>query len=128
MMKIKALLIALCIIPMCASAQFVWELGGNNGVPPNPVSGTNNILGTSAGTNLPIRIHTGGTPRAEFTTNFALGVNTVIPGIGTGDGLRIMPRTLGCSSVSLPTATLDLWTSCSNGTNIRWDNSGVPNF
>lgn len=90
------------------------------------LGGGGNSFGTAAGYNVPINIFTGGIQRAEFTTNATM-TNTLIPGVGAGDGLRIMPKTLGCgggSYPSIPTASVDIWTSCSNGTNIRWDGSG----
>lgn len=40
-----------------------WELGGNDAFPPNAVNATNNILGTAAGTNLPLRFNTNGFQR-----------------------------------------------------------------
>jgi hypothetical protein len=85
----------------------------------SPVAG-GNIFGT---TNMfPIQIFTGNFKKAEFTSSFSMG-----PGLGgslTGDGLRIMPRTVGCGIPSTSTGSLDLWTTCSNGTHIKWDGSG----
>ncbi len=74
--------------------------------------------------NQPINIYTNNNQTAQFSTGYSLGPG-IIPSANMGDGLRIIPRTQGCGSPSLPgTGALDLWTGCSNNTNIRWDGSG----
>jgi hypothetical protein len=112
-------LIAFCILGSTNVTAQWWPYGGL-------INGTNgHVLGTS--TNHPINIFTNNINTARFSTGNSLGAGSLIPGIGLGDGLRIMPRTNNCGSPSYPsgsTSSVDIWTSCSDGTNIRWDGSG----
>ncbi len=85
--------------------------------------GLGNILGTSSPH--PINIFTNNIQRAQFTTGTILGVTTNIPGVGTGDGLRIINATSTvCGGNTNALGTLDMWTSCGTGSNIRWGVSG----
>ncbi len=82
----------------------------------------NNLLPTGStflGTafNSPINIYTNNNQTAQFSTGYSLGPG-IIPSANMGDGLRIIPRTQGCGSPSLPgTGALDLWTGRFNITN-----------
>jgi hypothetical protein len=66
------------LLSISTFAQFNWELGGNNGVMPNAVNATNNVLGTNV--NIPLRIATNGTERMRITElgNVGIGINTPI--------------------------------------------------
>ena len=118
-MKKTIIILSFIIQSITATAQD-WNTQLNLGIP-------NNLFGTTS--NVPINIYTNGIQRAQFTTGNILGLSTIIPGIGLGDGLRITPRTNGCTGgptvyPSGPNSSIDIWTSCSDGTNIRWDGSG----
>jgi hypothetical protein len=117
-MKTKILVLIGCIaFSLNSSAQIFWP---NNSLISPGSGGSSNVLGTSAVS--PIKIYTGNFQKAEFTSGYSLG-----PGLGgtlTGDGLRITPRAVGCGIPSTSGGTLDLWTTCSNGTHIKWDGSG----
>jgi len=67
--------------------------------------------------NFPIRIRTDGINRGQWTTGNFLGLG-LMSTVFTGDGLRIF-------SPSGPGAELDLWTSTSNTTHIKFDGSGA---
>ncbi|MEN9998730.1 MAG: hypothetical protein RI922_1720 [Bacteroidota bacterium] len=91
----------------CALAQ--WP---NNSLLP---LGNNTLFGTAF--NSPINIYTNNNQTAQFSTGYSLGPG-IIPSANMGDGLRIIPRTQGCGSPSLPgTGALDLWTGRFNITN-----------
>ena len=79
----------------------------------------NGTFGISFGNsvNQPINIYTNNNQTAQFSTGYSLGPG-IIPSANMGDGLRIIPRTQGCGSPSLPgTGALDLWTGRFNITN-----------
>jgi hypothetical protein len=62
---------------------------------------------------------------ARFAPTGEIGFGSTfgIPDVGGGVGLGIMSNTLCCGEgiyPSLPTASVDIWKSCSNGTNNRW--------
>lgn len=63
--------------------------------------------------NQPINIRTNNTLRAQFTTGGTFGSGTT-----QGDGLRFFDPSGGSGN-------LDLWTSASQQTHIRWDGSGI---
>ncbi len=86
-----------------------WQLTGN-------AATTTQFLGITNAQHLKIR--TANVDRAWFTTGNLLSGTIGSP----GDGLRITAKlTGGCSTAA---GSLDMWTSCSNGTNIRWGLSG----
>ena len=63
MKKLFTLLLAVTPFLVFSMAAGNWETGGNDAFNPNPVNTGNNYLGTSAGTNIPLRIGTNGTTR-----------------------------------------------------------------
>jgi hypothetical protein len=71
------------------------------------------IKTTNTGTPQPINIYTGNTIRARFTAG-----STFSSGSTAGDGLRFFDPTGGVGN-------LDIWTSSSQQTHIRWDGSGL---
>jgi hypothetical protein len=94
-------------------AQSLWQKGGNNSMP----SGSYPTFGTDNTYNSPLYIITHGVIRAEFTNGGPL-----TNGTWPGDGLRIYDPTY----LTLGGAGhLDLWTSYSQTTHIKWDGSGL---
>ena len=85
-LKIAAGIFAFSLFSISAFAQNNnWELGGNNGFPPNAVNTSNNILGTNI--NIPLRIATSGTPRLFVNTGAGyVGMGNTF---GNGPGLML---------------------------------------
>ncbi|MDP2386455.1 MAG: hypothetical protein Q8M29_08790 [Bacteroidota bacterium] len=81
-MKKLKLNLAAIIFPLLSISSFAqsnWELGGNDGFPPNAVNATNNTLGTL--NNLPIKFATNNTQRM-FISASTPGLHTRV-GIGS---------------------------------------------
>ena len=72
---LKTIVVMASIAPLSLFSQS-WDLGGNNGVPPNPVNNTNNTLGTL--NNIPLKIATNGIQRMQIN-----GTNTQNVGVDT---------------------------------------------
>src|SRR5690554_1753015 len=102
------------VIPFAGSAQ-VSTLG-NSGLPNDYLGwdNTNNFpLQIRHNANQPINFFTNNLMRATFTTGNAFGTGTT-----QGDGFRIFDTSGGPGH-------LDLWTSASTQTHIRWNGSGT---
>lgn len=76
--------ILFCVITILSYAQTEWDITGNNNV-----TTTNNILGTQAGTNIPIRFQTNGVNRMYIDSNFIFGSATMNDTTGTSDDSRM---------------------------------------
>lgn len=110
MKKTKLLIFGILLQSKIIHGQY-WNTNGLN------PGGAGNTFGTF--NNFPINIYTNNNQTAQFSTGYSLGPG-IIPSANMGDGLRIMPRTQGCGSPSLPgTGALDLWTGCFNKTNSK---------
>lgn len=105
---IKLLVTGLFYLKSVASfSQTPWYLNGNGSTNP-----TTDFVGTTDNNGLAFR--TNNTLRALITTGGTFGSGTT-----QGDGLRIVDPLLN------GTGNLDLWTSSSTQTHIRWNGSGL---
>jgi hypothetical protein len=113
--NIKVIVSVLLALPIFATAQ-VTRVGNNGGFNTDYVGLDNTQafpLQIRHRGNQPIDIYTRDTVRARFTTN-----KTFSSGGTGGDGLRFLDLSGGVGN-------LDLWTSSSQQTHIRWDGSGL---
>lgn len=109
MKKIQLLLFL--ILPFVGLTQYPWVKGGNS-----ITGGTQSIIGTNSTWNAPLLLHTFGKHIATFSNNNGLyGISN------NGEGLRILNPTSG---VTGGLGEIDIFTSVSNHTEIRFGGSG----
>lgn len=106
----------LSLTPGCSD----WHLAGNTSTATD-VLGTNNAR--------PINVLTNGIQRLQVTDGSApLPVTNWmnVASVEVGDGISIAAKNIGanCPVSSIPTATIDMWTGCSNTAHIRLSEGG----
>lgn len=110
MKNVKQIVMPLAVVLLMGTVNEVkaqtpdWNTSGN------AIGGTNFFGSTN---NFPLNIRTNNTLRAQFTTGGTFGTGSTL-----GDGLRFFDPGGGPGN-------LDLWTSSSNQTHIRWDGNGT---
>lgn len=114
----KQIIISSLVVGMIATIQIKAQVTTpfNNGAPGDYVGwniGNNFPLQIRHNANQPINFFTNNLMRATFTTGNAFGTGTT-----QGDGLRIFDNSGGPGH-------LDLWTSSSTQTHIRWSKNEI---
>src|SRR5690554_2814812 len=114
----KQVIISILVIGMIATTQIKAQVTTpfNNGAPGDYVGwniGNNFPLQIRHNANQPINIFTNNLMRATFTTNGTFGSGTM-----QGDGLKIIDPSGGPGN-------LELWTSSSTQSHIRWSRNGT---
>src|SRR5688500_96216 len=78
-MKRQQLTLGLLLFLLCVNINLNaqhWKLGGNSGFPPpDALNPTNNLLGSSTGNNVALRVGTNGINRIKVNENLIYSIN-----------------------------------------------------